>query len=176
MMFFRFETIRARLQFTVVAATLFVAVACGLAIASIYGLLEGHAAFSRDRALYLERVDSARRAQVSFKKQVQNWKNVLLRGHTQKDFDRYWLEFETDEAEADRLLIDLAAMLPADDSSAALHGTLTRDIEEAVATHRMLGQRYRSAIALFNPDDPLSPRVVDAEVRGIDRAPTDAFD
>src|SRR5688572_13821482 len=44
-------------------------------------------------------VDAARSAQVDFKKQVQEWKNILLRGQDPEQFARYVKSFDTHEAE-----------------------------------------------------------------------------
>ena len=48
--------------------------------------------------------------QTDFKKQVQEWKNVLLRGHTPEDMDKYWGKFEATEA---RVREEAAALLSA---------------------------------------------------------------
>jgi len=114
-------------------------------------------------------VDTARNAQVHFKKQVQEWKNTLLRGHDPKNFDKYFASFGDEEAAVRAGLGRLRGMM-------AREGLATAGVDSLLASHAVLGARYREAIRRFDPADPLSPRAVDAAVRGIDRAPTDRFD
>ena len=113
---------------------------------------------------FAQNVDIAREAQVHFKRQVQEWKNVLLRGHNPEDRTKYWSLFEMEESKTQALLADLRQRETSE--SAAIDGLL--------AELRALGQRYRGAVAQFDPSDkPLSYREVDSRVRGMDRPPTD---
>ncbi len=113
---------------------------------------------------FAQNVDIAREAQVHFKRQVQEWKNVLLRGHNPSDHAKYWSLFEKEETQTQALLAELRWR--ENSESAAIDGLL--------AELRALGQRYRAAVAKFNPaEDPLSYREVDSRVRGMDRPPTD---
>ena len=112
---------------------------------------------------FAQNVDLAREAQVHFKRQVQEWKNVLLRGHNPDDYAKYWSLFEAEESKTQALLSDLRRR-EAGESSA---------IDGVLAELRTLGQRYRTAVAELDPDRPLSYREVDRRVRGMDRPPTD---
>ena len=112
----------------------------------------------------------ARSAQVSFKKQVQEWKNVLLRGWDAEMYARYWRQFEAEERTVRESLASLR-------TSFVAQGLATAGVDTLLASHRQLGVRYRAALAAgFDPADPLSIRRVDAAVRGMDRAPTDGMD
>ena len=112
---------------------------------------------------FAQNVDIARDAQVHFKRQVQEWKNVLLRGHNSSDHAKYWSLFEAEENKTQSLLADLHRREAGE--AGAIDGLLTE--------LRGLGQRYRAAVAQFDPDNPLSYREVDSRVRGMDRPPTD---
>jgi methyl-accepting chemotaxis protein len=114
--------------------------------------------------------DAARSAQVHFKKQVQEWKNVLLRGFDPRMFARYLEGFNEEEAAVRAELLRLRGMEGV--AGAELRG----GIDSLLAVHGVLGQRYRAALAEYDPDDPRAHRRVDAAVRGMDRAPTDAMD
>ena len=112
---------------------------------------------------FAKNVDLARDAQVHFKRQVQEWKNVLLRGHKANDFAKYWSLFEIEEATTQALLSELRRRDPLEADAA----------EGLLSELRTLGQRYRVAMVAYDPNDPLSYRVVDTQVRGMDRPPTD---
>ena len=108
-------------------------------------------------------VDLARDAQVHFKRQVQEWKDVLLRGHKPADYAKYWSLFEREERETRSLLSELERRDPGE----------TPAVDKLLTEHRAIGERYRAAIADMVADDPLSYRTVDARVRGMDRPLTD---
>ena len=47
-------------------------------------------------------------ANLQFKVQVQEWKNVLLRGKQPADLDKYWKQFEDRQRDVQSILGDLA--------------------------------------------------------------------
>ena len=108
-------------------------------------------------------MDIARDAQVHFKRQVQEWKNVLIRGYKPSDYAKYWSLFEAEEAATQALLGELGLREPSEAGATA----------SLLSEMRSLGQRYRAAIVALDADDPLSYRIVDTQVRGMDRPPTD---
>ena len=114
-------------------------------------------------------VTTALSAQVHFKKQVQEWKDVLLRGQDAGLFADYFGRFEQEEARTHETLSQLIQLLTSD---AQPQGTAIRFLE----AHRRLGEEYRAALALYRPQDPHSQQEVDGRVRGIDRQPTDLLD
>jgi hypothetical protein len=114
-------------------------------------------------------LETARAAQVHFKKQVQEWKNILLRGDSPEDLRQYRTAFEAEEAMVQRELeaLDAAAR------SISMDLPLVSQVRRS---HAELGPRYRAALARFQPGSAESARAVDALVRGIDREPTDDMD
>jgi hypothetical protein len=112
---------------------------------------------------YIDLVDAARGSQATFKTQVQEWKNILIRGSDPTERAKYVAAFTSSENETAEKLeklmntaktLDLQARLPA--------------ITSVQAEHRALGAKYREALAkdggtLFNPT------AMDGAVRGIDR-------
>jgi methyl-accepting chemotaxis protein len=105
--------------------------------------------------------DRTREAQADFKTQVQNFKDILLRGYEPDLLAKYRGEFDKMEAEVQQDLAEAAKLLPG-------LGLDPRLATEAAAKHKALGDRYRAALAGFTPAQPLSYREVDRQLRGID--------
>lgn len=110
----------------------------------------------------------ARQMQVVFKKQVQEWKNILLRGADARDRSRYVEAFRADH-----------------DSVVAYADSLDRRVSDAVARiaiadfrreYAALDTAYDEALLRFESANGRNPFAVDSMVRGKDRAPTDLID
>ena len=145
-------------------------------IVGLYGLGQSTRALSEIRSEVFERgqflvkaTDLARSSQVNFKIQVQEWKNVLLRGSDPTQLDRYMKSFGESEARVQAELEALAILLDQ-------YGVPSEKVEEAAETHRGLGTKYRAAITQYDSGKADSHTVVDKLVRGIDRAPTEEID
>ncbi|WP_232514962.1 methyl-accepting chemotaxis protein [Chromobacterium violaceum] len=105
-------------------------------------------------------------ANLHFKVQVQDWKDVLLRGNNPADYQRYLAAFEAESAIVEQTLTQASgALRDGGESSAAIDAV--RD------EHRRLNARYRAALASFRQDDLLAGQAVDKLVRGMDRDMTD---
>ncbi|WP_095145316.1 methyl-accepting chemotaxis protein [Pseudomonas sp. Irchel s3b6] len=101
-------------------------------------------------------------ANLQFKAQVQEWKNVLLRGKQPADLNKYWKQFEDRQGDVQNILGELTRQ-PAIDTS------LKARIERLREEHRMLGMAYqkgRDAYLAAGGD----PAVGDNAVKGVDRA------
>ncbi|HET7765869.1 MAG TPA: methyl-accepting chemotaxis protein [Burkholderiales bacterium] len=110
----------------------------------------------------LHAVNSGNRAQVAFKVQVQNWKDTLLRGHDQKDYDNYLAQFK-DRDEAFRKEMDALK------TRTAKLGLPTGAIDDAAKAHDELDQEYRAALQSFQIAKAETSALVDRQVRGKDR-------
>jgi methyl-accepting chemotaxis protein len=110
----------------------------------------------------LHAVNSGNRAQVAFKVQVQDWKDILLRGHDQKDYDNYLAQFK-DRDEAFRKEMDALK------TRTAKLGLPTAAIDDAVKAHDELDQEYRAALQGFQMAKAETSTLVDRQVRGKDR-------
>ncbi|MCB1875639.1 MAG: methyl-accepting chemotaxis protein [Chromatiales bacterium] len=119
--------------------------------------------FQRD--LYAERTVGA--MTVAFKKQVQEWKNVLLRGRDSAQRQKYWDKFMQQEAEVQRLSQSLVRMQPPLAEGATL--------EAFVRSHSAMGEAYRKGMRAFEASgfDHLAG---DRAVKGIDREPTERLE
>jgi methyl-accepting chemotaxis protein len=114
-------------------------------------------------------VDDGRDAQVNAKKQVQEWKDLLIRGHKQADFEKYFAAFTSQEALVQQRLSSLRDTLRVAKMSVG-------DVDGLLREHASLGVRYRDAMKQYSPDDPRSTQRVDSIVRGIDRPMNVALD
>lgn len=119
--------------------------------------------------IMIKTVDTARLAQTHFKKQVQEWKNILLRGNDQKLYEQHIKSFENEErlVKENLLLVDKMA-----DSLKFV----VPQIRETIKVHERLGNQYREALNSYKGADLKSAVAVDKIVRGIDREPTDRVD
>jgi len=102
--------------------------------------------------------------EATFKRQVQEWKNVLLRGSKPDALTRYWGEFEKAETEIRSAAARLAQNIREPDSAAL--------VGEFVAAHTKMGEAYRRGLTEFKAQN-FNPAAGDAAVSGIDRAPTE---
>jgi len=115
-------------------------------------------------------IDTARNAQVQFKIQVQEWKNILLRGgQSQEQLDKYKNAFVAQGKKTQDLLAQLSELLP----QIGLDNQLD---EQTLRLHAELEQHYLSALEQFVIADATSAQRVDKLVSGIDREPTRMID
>jgi len=106
--------------------------------------------------------DLARQAQADFKTQVQDWKDMLLRGHDPEKMAKYRADFEKTEGLVRGDLLELKILL----YQVGLDPGLA---DRTLAEHRTMGERYRVAIERFKASEATSYRVVDQQVQGMDR-------
>jgi methyl-accepting chemotaxis protein len=100
-------------------------------------------------------------ANLQFKIQVQEWKNVLLRGSVVAVREKHWEQFENQERLVQATLTQLKA-LDGIDASLTLH------VETMRAEHQALGGAYRKALNSFLAAD-YEPSAGDQAAKGIDR-------
>ncbi|WP_309677656.1 methyl-accepting chemotaxis protein, partial [Pseudomonas sp.] len=101
-------------------------------------------------------------ANLQFKVQVQEWKNVLLRGKQPADLDKYWKQFEGRQRDVQGILGELAG-------KKGIEPALKARIERLRDEHRLLGAAYqkgRDAYVAAGAD----PTAGDTAVKGVDRA------
>ncbi|MES2261524.1 MAG: methyl-accepting chemotaxis protein [Pseudomonadota bacterium] len=114
-------------------------------------------------------VDQARSAQVEFKIQVQEWKNILLRGNDPANLDKYSKAFVQSGQQVRAEL-------------QKLNGTLARLklqtplVDEAIKMHEELGANYLGALKQYDAANADSYKLVDGLVKGMDREPTRKID
>lgn len=109
-----------------------------------------------------QRIDEAN---LQFKIQVQEWKNVLIRGKLPEERAKYWRQFEERQRDVQRILGGL-------EDDAWLDGELDVRVRELRESHRQLGASYKQGFDAFvaSGADPLAG---DAAVNGVDRGVSD---
>ncbi len=127
-----------------------------------------HRSVTEGQAMMLA-TDTARLAEVHFKKQVQEWKNILLRGYDKDFYERHLRAFNEEDRLVGESLQTLAAMTKTT-------GLSVPELPSAITNHERLGREYREALKQYRGSDPLTARRVDLSVRGIDREPTEQID
>jgi len=115
----------------------------------------------------IQPADLARVTQVDFKKQVQEWKDILLRGHDPQDLAKYTQQFH----DAETRVRDQALAL----SRQVRDPEVARLLGEFLARHADLGKKYQEAYGVYAGGD-FDFKAADRIVRGMDRPPTDLFD
>lgn len=101
-------------------------------------------------------------AHSSFKTQVQEWKNILLRGNDAESFDKYRGSFDKEEQQVQALLGQARTLM------GELHVD-TASVDELMKSHAALGSKYREALKSFDRNDREAGHVVDKLVKGMDR-------
>ncbi len=102
--------------------------------------------------------------QTDLKKQVQEWKDLLLRGSDPAALDKYWGNFENQERKVRERGLALQARLT--DAKA-------RDlVEQFLKAHQIMGSDYRKGLQAFK-DSGYDSKAGDRGVKGMDRAPTE---
>lgn len=102
-------------------------------------------------------------AQVHFKVQVQEWKNILIRGNDPAKFDKYLGAFGEQEKKVQDALGAAAKAMKE-------RGVAVAELEKLLADHKEMGGKYRDALKSFEQANPVAGQVVDRLVSGMDRA------
>ena len=102
--------------------------------------------------------------EADFKKQVQEWKDVLLRGGDPEKLAKYWGNFEKKEQQIDTAALALQQKVT-DQEARQL-------ISQFLEAHQQMGGSYRKGLQAFK-DAGFDSKAGDQAVAGIDRAPTE---
>ena len=104
------------------------------------------------------------RANLEFKSQVQEWKNVLLRGKDPEALTKYWTQFEEQERAVNQTLAQLSQL-----AAQWQDQELVAQVRALSDEHQKLGQAYRQGKEKFVAAQG-DPTMGDQAVKGIDRA------
>jgi len=97
----------------------------------------------------------------AFKTQVQEWKNILIRGHVKSDREKYWGRF----IEAQTTIIrDVEKLINSTENT-----QVKLNLEKFLSAYKVMMDKYTEGYAKFKKD--FDAQSVDTFVRGIDREP-----
>ena len=108
--------------------------------------------------------EAVSRATIRFKQQVQEWKDVLLRGADPAALDKYWGNFTAREKDTVDTVHEARDAIAYEDLRAKL--------DEFLAAHAAAGAGYRKGLEQFKASG-FDPKAGDKAVAGVDRPPTE---
>jgi methyl-accepting chemotaxis protein-1 (serine sensor receptor) len=141
-----------------------------LLAAALFGIARLNQALTTYETEVAASVDHERAAAsmlVAFKVQVQEWKNVLLRGKDAEQLKRYWAAFEKEEAAIQTQAAQLLKGLPAGDAR--------ERVQQFAQAHQRMGTDYRKGLEAFHSAGQ-DPQAGDQAVKGMDREPAKLLD
>ena len=134
----------------------------GAALIGIYSLNQAVALYETEVTAQNAHERAVGDLLVSFKTQVQEWKDTLLRGKDPAKLDKHWGAFGQREADVDDKARALLAALPAGESRAL--------VEQFAAAHVKMGVDYRKGFDAFKAAG-FDAAAGDVAVAGMDREP-----
>ena len=138
----------------------FISILIILGVSNTYILYESEKMSER----LIHEVNDTRKMQVDFKIQVQEWKDILIRGSDKAAFDKYWGRVQKSGAFIKKELNNTITIFK--------HEGLDPSVpQEALKSYDQMMKAYAEGVKLFDPEDLSSIKVVDKAVSGVDRAP-----
>jgi methyl-accepting chemotaxis protein len=113
-------------------------------------------------------VEVARQLQLTFKKQVQAWKDILLRGSDPASLQKYSKEFLSLEKKVDEIAVSLQSSVDT--------GDIRVKVGEFGEAHQQLDNKYQAGLEVFRASNGKDFAKIDVMVKGQDRPPTDLID
>ncbi|WP_321527702.1 methyl-accepting chemotaxis protein [Sedimenticola selenatireducens] len=160
------------MKFKSIRGKLLVLISVGMIIVAavvLHGFNSAWQSIGLFEQVILQEVDNERQITnmaLEFKKQVQEWKNVLLRGADSKQLEKYWGKFEKTEA---------AIQSSGAGLQQRLEGQTKQLVMDFLQAHKTMGVAYRKGLEVFKSSG-FDHHAGDKAVAGIDRAPTELLE
>lgn len=154
------HSLQARLTILVLGGLLSLLAVSVISISALNGSLDDYHELLHEHV----RIEtSINKMNFTFKVQVQEWKNTLLRGYDDANREKYWGRFQQRQDEIQQLGKQLIPSIKALDQRA--------EVQEFISAHATMGEEYQQGFDDFvasNYDSATGDRAV----KGIDRAPS----
>ncbi|ALO42027.1 methyl-accepting chemotaxis protein [Pseudoalteromonas phenolica] len=153
------KTVRAKLLTTVFSGLALVLMSAMFAINSVKYITQEYDVLIQEELSAQLKVNLILN---TFKTQVQEWKNILIRGENPEQFDKYFKQFEEQEAFVQKSTSELM-------SGSYLPKSILMQLNSFKGEHKKLGELYRIGLSEFKNAN-YNTQDGDKAVKGIDRA------
>lgn len=153
-----------RIPFAVLAAGVFMLVAGLAGLSSMWQVQQRYAG---EVVLLAKQAAQLQTALGDFKTQVQEWKNILIRGADAQSLEKHWAGFEAEEAKVQKQARHLAETTALPEQR--------QQLQAFIAAHAKAGQVYRKGLEAFKASG-FDAKAGDAAVKGVDWEPSALLD
>jgi methyl-accepting chemotaxis protein len=134
-------------------------------VISYIGTVNNYAEYAAKR---IGQTNLVRETQVELKTEVQEWKNILIRGHNVADFEKYKASFDNQDALIKKIIEELK-----NGPYRITSGENKKLLDEFTTEYSDLQKEYAAALKIFTAGKGDNEHEADASVRGKDRPADD---
>lgn len=162
-------TIKARLLMLGSAAILGIFITAGLCLQRLGAIEDQLEMTLESTSKGIELMINVSAANVHFKTQIQEWKNLLIRANSKEALEQYTKAFKKEHVDARQELEDSLRLMQ------SLKHPRQKEVETVIKQLDELNTLYLAQIAAWDVTDPNNMRRADTALRGRDRAATDGM-
>jgi len=162
------NTIKAKITMTLLLSLSIILVIITWGVISLWGQILNYQSliFNESKNQYEVSIIES-----GFKTQVQEWKNVLIRGEDAKQLDKYWKRFKESETSVQEKITTLQEHIIKASKSNIKDSSILLLLSDFSKEHKKMGIAYQKGYEAFVAAN-FDTSVGDKEVAGIDRAPS----
>ncbi len=162
-------TIKTRLLMLGSAAILGIFITAGLSLQRLASIEQQLETTLESTSKGIELMINVSAANVHFKTQIQEWKNLLIRANSKEALEQYTKAFKKEQADATNELQDSLKLMQ------SLKHPRQSEVETLIKQLAELNTLYLAQIAAWDVNDPTNTRRADTALRGRDRAANDGM-